>query len=161
MLYELPGPVRAPHGVPGAARPATDEDRGLLDEWGRAYIREIGDPPDPSVTMERPLAEGGLMLWEAPVGRGGQDEPVAMAFATTPAFGHTRISWVWTRPERRSLGYGSAVTAAVSARAQRDGLGCLLIAGSRNAVSNSMYRRLGYQVADESCHLHFDPSPGA
>nr|WP_246308678.1 GNAT family N-acetyltransferase [Kineosphaera limosa] len=79
-----------------------------------------------------------------------------MAFANAPTYGHTRLSWVWTRPERRGRGFGGAITAAVSARAQGDGLRCLLIGDSRDQVSGTMFRKLGYQVADDSCHLHFD-----
>ncbi len=66
LLYELPGPVRMPHGVPGRARVATEADRAWLDDWGRAFIREIGDPPDPTVTMEQPLTEGRVIVWELP-----------------------------------------------------------------------------------------------
>lgn len=159
ILYDLPGPVRTPAPVPGRARPATIADREWLDDWGRSFIRDIGDPPDPALTMERPVDDGRLVIWEIPADGAPDLVPVAMAYSTVPAHGHVRLGWVWTDPARRGEGFGSAVTAAVSAAAQADGLHCLLLADARNAASNAVYRRLGYQPVGESCHLHLDAAP--
>lgn len=154
VLHALPGPVRMPHHVPGAAREATVADHTWLDDWGRAFIRDIGDPPDPLVSLERPLADGGFLVWESELD--GRTQPAAMAFANPPQHGHVRISWVWTLPEARGRGFGGAVVAAAAARAQADGLQCLLIADASNPVSNAVYRRLGFQPVDEACHLHIE-----
>lgn len=150
LLYVLPGPVHRVRDVPGAVRSADDSDAQWLRDWGRQFIRDIGDPPDPAVTMDRPLSEGGVLLWEV------DGEPVAMASANLPFFGHVRISWVWVPPDRRSRGFGGAVTAAACARAHLAGLTCLLHADARNQVSNALYRRLGFGLHDELSHLHLD-----
>lgn len=154
VLYRLLGPVRVPHDVPGSARVATIEDHTWLDEWGRAFIRDIGDPPDPLVSLEHPLGEGGFLVWESEVD--GRTRPVAMAFANVPQHGHARVSWVWTLPQARGRGFGGAVVAAITARAQEEGVACLLIADASNPASNAVYRRLGFQAVDEACHLHLD-----
>lgn len=150
LLYVLDGPVVGVHDVPGRARAAVDTDAEWLGEWGRRFIRDVGDPPDPTVTMDRPLSEGGVLVWEA------DGEPMAMASASPPHFGHVRISWVWVPPDRRSRGFGAAVTAAACARAHAAGLTSLLHADARNQVSNALYRGLGFGLRDELSHLHID-----
>ena len=79
-----------------------------------------------------------------------------MAFANVPQHGHARVSWVWTLPQARGRGFGGAVVAAITARAQEEGVACLLIADASNPASNAVYRRLGFQAVDEACHLHLD-----
>ncbi len=150
LLYVLDGPVNAPHEVPGRARPAGDADVEWVRGWARDFIRDIGDPPDPTATIDQPLADGRVLVWEA------DGEPTAMAAANPPYYGHVRISWAWVPPHLRDHGYGGAVTAAVCSEAYAAGNTPLLHVAAANPAGNAVYRRLGFGLRDELSHLHID-----
>lgn len=145
-------------GVPGRARPATEDDRQLLLEWIRSFVAEAvpeGTPDlGPERTVDARLGEGrgGFTIWE----NGG---PVSLAAwgATTP--NGVRIGPVYTPPEHRGRGYGSAVTAAVSA--ERLGSGatfCFLYTDLANPTSNKIYKDIGYEPVCDSIDFAFEPT---
>jgi predicted GNAT family acetyltransferase len=69
---------------------------------------------------------------------------------STPQSGMSRIGPVYTPPESRGHGYGSAVTAAASQFALAHGAEhVLLFTDLANPVSNSIYQQIGFvPVAD-------------
>lgn len=149
--------LRPPAGVPGTARVAGLEDIELLARWREDFEREVipeGWPrPDDRLGMlRRQIGDGhGNLLWEV----GG--EPVALAAASRPAVGMSRIGPVWTPPGHRSHGYGSAVTAAASRWVLDAGARhVVLYTDLSNPVSNSIYRRLGYRPVSDAMDLTFD-----
>jgi predicted GNAT family acetyltransferase len=68
-----------------------------------------------------------------------------------------RVGPVYTPPEHRGRGYGSAVTAAVTAERLAAGRRfCFLYTDVENPTSNRIYTRLGYEPVCESVDYAFD-----
>src|ERR687893_593156 len=74
-----------------------------------------------------------------------------------PAAGMSRLSSVWTPPEHRGRGFGSAVTAAASRWALDAGAThVVLFTDLTNPVSNSIYPKIGYRPVYDAVDLAFD-----
>jgi predicted GNAT family acetyltransferase len=150
-LFEL-GQLMPPDPAPrGAARVATAADADLLKSWLAAFREELDDlgGPGPGMVEDR-ISHCGLTLWES----GGA--AVSLAGCSRPAEGVVRVGPVYTPPEHRGLGYGGAVTAAVS-RAARDAGAAhvVLFTDLANPTSNALYRRLGYRPVEDRVVLEF------
>ncbi len=79
-----------------------------------------------------------------------------MAAATSPIYGMSRVGMVYTVPEHRGHGYGSAVTAEVSRYAREAGAQVVvLFTDVTNPVSNAIYHRLGYRPVFEAVEHRF------
>jgi predicted GNAT family acetyltransferase len=151
-LYRL-GRLATPRPSPeGAARLATDADRELLGSWFAAFSEEIADDigREPDEIIDDRLSHGGLTLWET----GGA--PVSLAGVNRPVAGTARVGPVYTPPEYRRLGYGGAVTAAVSRAALDSGAqNVVLFTNQANQTSNALYQRLGFERVEERVVVHF------
>ena len=87
--------------------------------------------------------------------------PVSMAMLRAPAAGVSRIGPVFTPRGARGRGYGSAVTAAASERARRDGVAdVVLFADLANPTSNGIYRAIGFEAVTDSVRVDFDSPAG-
>lgn len=155
-LFRL-GELRPPAAVPGTARMAGAGDIELLVRWrsdfaAAALPAGTSRPDDPRTVVERQLAAGqGNVLWEV------NGEPVSLAVASTPVAGMSRIGPVWTPPEHRVRGYGSAATAAASRWALDAGVEhVVLFTDLSNPVSNRIYQRLGYRPVHDVVDLAFE-----
>lgn len=150
-LFRL-GELTPPSGVVGRARRAGTDDLELACRWHRAFGAEaVPDAPVPSrQDVRRQLGgDGFTVFWELPDG-----EPVAMARASEPTIGMSRIGPVYTPPRRRGHGYGSAVTAAASGWALQAGVrDVVLFTDLANPVSNVIYPRLGYRPVHDAVQL--------
>ena len=94
------------------------------------------------------------MLWE------DGDEPVSIAGWGGRTPNGIRIGPVYTPPDRRSRGYGSAVTAAVSASQLAGGRQfCFLYTDLANPTSNRIYMDIGYEPVCDSVDYAFEPAP--
>jgi GNAT superfamily N-acetyltransferase len=146
-----------PVAGPGTCRLAGPSDVDLLARWQTGFLAEaagaLGPSDDPRPGIVEALAGGaGHVLWE----RDG--EPVAYAVARRPVGGTARVGPVYTPPEHRGHGYGSAVTAAATAWAQRAGAReVCLFTDLANPVSNAIYPRLGYRPVLDAVELAFRP----
>lgn len=147
-VYELPVAPRVPWPVAGHERLATAMDGGLVDAWLQAFRRETGVGPITGGASRLAIEDGRVRLWCDP-------EPVAMATASVPAGGVTRITYVYTPPEHRGRGYASAVTAAISAAQRASGLRCVLYTDLANPTSNGIYAAIGYRRLGETVELAF------
>jgi RimJ/RimL family protein N-acetyltransferase len=153
-LYRLDG-LNPPDGVAGEARVAGPEDDDLLVEWLDAFFVEaFGQPSnrDASRGLLRAIGEaaGRVVLWTV------DGIPVAMARAHGCLLAMSRIGPVYTPPENRGHGYGAAVTAAAVQWAWRDhARDVVLFADVKNAVSNGVYRRLGFVPVGENVQYAF------
>jgi len=155
-LFRL-GELRPPQGVPGASRVATMDDIELLARW-RLDFATAAMPwlwphaDDVTALTTRQLAAGqGNLLWEV------HGEPVAVASASVPVAGMSRLASVWTPPEHRGRGFGSAVTAAASRWALDAGVRhVVLFTDLANPVSNSIYPKLGYRPVHDAADLLFE-----
>jgi hypothetical protein len=68
-----------------------------------------------------------------------------------------RIGPVYTPPEHRRRGYGSAVTAAASERNLDRGCRfCFLYTDLANPTSNRIYMDLGYEPVGDSAEYRFE-----
>ena len=95
---------------------------------------------------------GGFLLWE-------DDGIVSVAGWGAPTPNGVRIGPVYTPPEYRRRGYGSAVTAAVSAHQLAEGRRfCFLYTDLDNPTSNKIYTEIGYEPVCESIDYTFEPA---
>jgi uncharacterized protein len=149
--------VRPVSSVPGAAREASERDRELLVEWTRAFVEETFGgvsirTPEEMVDARLRSPSGGFTLWE-------YGAPVSLAGWGGPTSNGIRIGPVFTPPERRRRGYGSAVTAAVSseqlARGRRF---CFLYTDVLDPTSNQIYSDIGYEAVCDSVDYVFESS---
>jgi GNAT superfamily N-acetyltransferase len=149
-LAELSWPDPAPDGT---ARTAAGSDVPLLADWFTAFafeVHDMGRGVDQAAAVRERVSYGGITIWEA----GGR--PVAMAGATRQVARMARIGPVYTPPERRGRGYGSAATAAASAGLLEAGAeDVLLYTDLANPVSNSIYQRIGYRAVEDRIVLAF------
>ncbi len=147
----------APAGVSGTPRLYGPGDRGLILEWLRAFGAEAGPEGVPELDfeawLERQLddTDSMIVLWE--------DEGHAVSFAaagqTTP--NGLRVGPVYTPPGLRGRGFGTAVTAEVTARALSTGRRfCFLFTDLGNPTSNAIYQRIGYRPVCDVDQWAFD-----
>jgi GNAT superfamily N-acetyltransferase len=149
-LHRLGTLIAPPAAASGSARIASRTDRSLLVEWLDCFAREIGTPFMPRVVDER-LVYGGLHMWEDDAGN-----PVALAGRTRPAGGVVRVGPVYTPPEHRECGFGTAVAYDVSAAALATGAtDVVLFTDVANPTSNAIYERLGYRAVGDVLSLRF------
>ncbi|GIF51773.1 FR47-like protein [Asanoa ferruginea] len=147
-LYRLGELV--PPSVPGQARVAGAADRDLLVDWLTAFEEEIEEQSGSATeSVNAGLAYGGFSVWEV------DGAPVATAGVRQPAGGVVRVGPVYTPPRQRGYGYGSAVTAAVSAAARPHE--AVLFTDLDNPISNSIYQKIGYQPVEDRQVYMFRP----
>jgi hypothetical protein len=137
--------VDPPQGVPGRMRDYEPSDRELAARWMDAFTAEaLAGSPQPESSEEfvdrrEADPDGGLVLWE-------DGEVVSLAGYGGRTPNGIRIGPVYTPPERRARGYGSAVTAALTQHLLDGGsCFCFLFTDLANPTSNSIYQRIGYR----------------
>ncbi|GAA5145020.1 hypothetical protein GCM10023321_02230 [Pseudonocardia eucalypti] len=152
-LFRL-GTLVPPEGVSGTARLAGPADLDLVGKWMREFHAEAAPEapsPEPETLrgpLERPGELRALLLWLD----GG--EPVALAGASAPIEAMSRIGPVYTPPDRRGRGYGSAVTSAATRWALDAGARhVVLFTDLANPISNGIYPRLGYRPVHDAVQL--------
>jgi GNAT superfamily N-acetyltransferase len=146
-LYRLDR-LAPPMGVLGRARPATEADIELVTTWVEPYtIETFGVPPpefDPRRLASMAINYSRTWLWLDPTGT-----PVSMAARRPLAAGVSRIGPVYTPPEHRGHGYGSAVTARAAFDILDQAAVPVLYTDVSNPTSNKIYRAIGFRpVAD-------------
>jgi predicted GNAT family acetyltransferase len=145
---------RAPRGVPGVARRATDADAELLRRWRREFADEAGtllnDGDDALRTALR-------VTWFWTV----DGAPVSMAghapIVSTPGGDVGRIGPVYTPVGQRRHGYGGAVTASVVEHLRPLAGTVMLFTDAANPTSNHVYETLGFVHERDVVELGFDP----
>ncbi|SNT57413.1 Predicted acetyltransferase, GNAT family [Asanoa hainanensis] len=136
-LGELVPPV-----VAGRARVAGAGDRDLLVAWLTTCAEELHEPlASPGRAADLGVRDGAYGLWEV------DGTPVALAGRRRPAGGVVRIGPVYTPRQHRGRGYGSAVTAAVSAWSLPHEV--VLFTDLSNPTSNSIYTKIGYRPVED------------
>jgi RimJ/RimL family protein N-acetyltransferase len=151
-LYVLDELVPPPW-PPGSARAATPADAEQAVRWVYDFQRELGEGGHQSVEkgVAAQIAERRLWLWVGADGR-----PAAFAGRSPAVAGVARVGPVYTPPEHRRHGYGTAVSAACTADALRRGaLRTVLFADLTNPTSNAIYQRIGYRPVTDRRMVRF------
>lgn len=150
QLLRLEGPLHPRPTPPGRARPADPSDLPLLHEWfDRFRARHPDDTSDPEFVVDRPLADGGVTLWEV------DGAPVAMASRTPFVAGATRMGLAF----QPTAGHEHADAAFDAAVAQAGTRGDVLVLGG-SAEQTATYERLGFVVRAQRVLLEVRPSAG-
>lgn len=154
-IYALEELIR-PQPVPGSARRANEDDRALLRAWLNDFAREALGEDEPDAAQQERVIEARLTRRDAAFFIWEDDGPVSLAgFGGTTPNG-SRIGPVYTPPEHRGHGYGSAVTAAVTADRLAAGRRfCFLYTDLANPTSNKIYEALGYRRVCDSLEFRF------
>lgn len=145
-LYRL-DKVRPVVGVPGELRRATEADHDLVLHWSVDFNLEALGEADPE-QIERFVS---LSLTADPQSRGRYlwfdgDQAVSMVGYMSPTINGMRIGPLYTPPELRGRGYGSACTAGVSQWLLDQGRTfVLLYTDLSNSTSNHIYQNIGYE----------------
>lgn len=147
--YDLPGRPRIPFAVPGRFRLASSADTAAVDDWHQQFIDAVDGSGRRAAPLAQHVADGRVGLWE------DDGRPVSMAYAIPASGGVTRISGVWTPPERRGNGYASGVVAALSTSRMDAGETCMLYTDLANRTSNAIYADLGYRRVGDSIRITF------
>jgi uncharacterized protein len=149
--------VRTPDDVPGNAREATRDDLQTIVDWLRAFEAEALPADAPHLDLEESVARrlerdgAGFVVWE------DGSEPVSLCGYGGRTPHGTRIGPVYTPPQLRGRGYGSAVTAHVTKEqlaGDRDY--CFLYTDLANPTSNKIYMNIGYERVCDSAEYVFD-----
>ena len=152
-IYEADSVVH-PQGIEGAMRPYGDADRALVIDWMSAFFAEAM-PGSPEAAVERfvdsrAAGVGSLVLWED----AGRVVSLAGHAGETP--NGARVGPVYTPPDLRGRGYGSAVTAALTEQLLEHRRFCFLYTDLANPTSNSIYQRIGYRAVADITVWRFD-----
>lgn len=150
IIYDLKKVVFPPP-VEGTFRLAEPAEAKVAAVWLEAFAKDAhlpkGEQPDETAALKKAeelIAARRLAVWDV------KGKPVAQAgvFGTEDV---ARIGAVYTPPEARGHGYASAVVAYLSQQQLEQGKKiCCLYADARNPVSNSIYRKIGYEFAARS-----------
>ncbi|MBI1215579.1 MAG: GNAT family N-acetyltransferase [Alphaproteobacteria bacterium] len=149
IIYSLTK-IIPPPAVEGAMRPAKPEEAPLIAEWIGNFARDalpktehLAAPQAEKKAVEM-IGEGRVFVWDV----GGRPVSQAVASGTAQV---ARVNMVYTPPEDRTHGYASALVAALSQKQLDEGRAmCCLYADARNTVSNSIYRKIGYEFVGRS-----------
>ena len=151
--------LEAPTGIPGLARPATPLDAAWLARWVIEFQREAvpweeGAADVTEAQLRRLLAlpaqAGGMFVWEV------AGEPVCIAGYGNATPNSMRIGPVYTPPEHRHRGYGSACTAAACRFILDSGKQFVtLFADLANPTSNHIYREIGFEPVCDALMIRF------
>jgi predicted GNAT family acetyltransferase len=141
-----------PRPVAGAARQPDENDLDLLREWRTAFAIEAGV----QVTHDESLMLAALprtWLWEV------DGSPVSMAghapIVETPDVSVGRVGPVYTPPDVRGYGYGTAATAVVVDALLPQVDVVMLFTNASNVTSNQVYEALGFVHAADVVELDF------
>lgn len=149
IIYALTA-VQMPPPVEGRLRWARQDEADIAAQWIHAFSEDALPKAERvskanAARKAREMIDAGrLAFWEA----GGR--PVAQAGASGTK-DVARISVVYTPEEFRGQGYASAIVANLSKQQLEGGKKmCCLYADARNPVSNSIYRKIGYEFIGRS-----------
>lgn len=145
--------VIKPGLVAGKGRLATEEDLFYLPYWQVAFAEECGiEVPtlEESMTSIRgKINRQEIYIWEDPY-------PVTVVASTRGLEKGMGIGFVYTPPMYRGNGYASNCVANMSSRLLDKGYEyCYLYADQKNPISNSIYKKIGYEPICVSESLSF------
>lgn len=156
-LYSLTE-VLADPPASGFLRRAIADDSGWLCGWMRGFAEEAGlswaeREASDAITADA-VRRGRIFLWEE------HGTPMAMACCRDTGETSARIGPVFTPPEQRRRGYGTACVAALTHRLLEAGKrSCRLFADVANPSADEIYRRVGYRPVCAYQEFPFEDEP--
>jgi predicted GNAT family acetyltransferase len=155
LIYELEELV-SPEAE-GYGRPARHDD---IEPLARMLVAFSDEASVPAISLAesreattRKLKDGALFCWDV--------EGTIVAFAghapivTTEEIVIGRVGPVYTPPEHRRHGFGSAVTAHVTRHLIEKGARVMLFTDAANPTSNAIYQAIGYRLIDDLVEMRF------
>jgi len=138
-------PFNSPSGCMRTATRAELDELAPLAIAADQEMHVVQERPDPAAvesTLRQAVDEGQQFVWS----EGSRIR--AMASYVSPfKHGGARIRGVYTLPEFRGRGYGTAITGGLAERLLRGGQAWVaLFADNANPTSTGIYRRLGFQA---------------
>lgn len=137
----------------GNHRIATHDDFVLVKKWRSAFRDEVHAivlADDELIRSQ--LGEGRVHLWEV-------GEPVSLALNGGETGNGGMVGAVYTPPEHRNNGYGTAVTSAVTRHILTSGKSyAVLYTDLDNPISNSIYQQIGYRPVMDTTLWRFKPA---
>ena len=127
---------------------AVEDDVDLIAQWAEGFAQEARGVTLTRDTIADRVKAREFWLWRAPAA-------VSMAAHTPETEGVVRIYGVYTPPEHRQHGYAAACVGHLSSLLRDMGHSCMLYTDLGNPVSNSIYRRLGYEAISEVIRYEF------
>ena len=152
LLYAL-GELSIP-SVKGVMTIASPMDYELILSWYLGFGKDTGVfMPNPQGSINAGLGRNSYRFWSV------DGEKVCLAghapLVDTPDGAIARIGPVYTPPERRRNGYGSALTAKLSQELIEHGAKVMLYTDAANPTSNSIYQKIGYELIDRNALYTF------
>jgi GNAT superfamily N-acetyltransferase len=141
-LWELKA-VDAPD-TPGALRFATTADLAAVSEW---RARDSAMPLDEAFCA-RLIDAHWLFVWE-------DGEPCCLAGVLRHTDGSAALGLLYTPPELRGKGYGTAAVAAWSQQALDRRKRCFFYTNAVFAPTTAICRKLGHELVHESVDIEF------
>lgn len=142
--------------VKGYLRPALSEDKQLIAKWLYEFSSESlpekdkFDLPFANEWADKAIQTKTAFLWL------NGEAPVSVAHTGRPTQNGISIRAVYTPPEHRQNGYGSAVVGSLSLLMLNKGYKfCTLYTDLSNSTSNSIYQKIGYREVADSRHFIF------
>lgn len=109
-------------------------------------------PTDVESAVRDRVSSGLLWVWE-----GADGAPVSLAARNRTAAGVARVGPVYTPPEHRRRGYGTAVTAACTRDALDRGTdNVVLFTDLANPTSNAIYQQISFRPLCDHKFVSFD-----
>jgi len=149
IIYSLKS-VHFPSPVEGTFRLARPEEAEPIADWMLAFAQDALPKAEHMTRAEAlkkaedRITQGSIAVWDV----GGRIVSQAAVSGTENV---ARVNFVYTPPEERGKGYASAVVAQLSQQLLDQGRAmCCLYADARNPVSNSIYRKIGYEFVGRS-----------
>jgi GNAT superfamily N-acetyltransferase len=148
--------VRPPRAVPGTWSRAIPSDREWLLPWLQAFADEADPGPTPNPDAGEAILgsvqpPGGMFVW-----RDESGQPVSIAGYKGQTVNGIRIGPVYTLPQYRGRGYGSAITALATKALLDEGRQFIcLYTDLANPTANHIYAEIGYEPVATSIVLRF------
>lgn len=158
IIYSL-SKVTMPPPIDGVLRPAKAGEEQVIQRWIQAFaqdalprVEQLSDADALKRATDLIKAQR-MYVWDV----GGKPRAqVGVSGTNTVA----RLNMVYTPPEERGHGYASAAVAQLSQKQLDEGKKlCCLYADARNPVSNSIYRKIGYEFVGRSSLYVLDKQP--
>jgi hypothetical protein len=134
----------------GRFRPATPADQERLSQWTSAFVNEarVPDPVDATRIVTDAITRGRLHVWD-------DGAPVSMAAWTGKTPNGVRINFVYTPPELRCRGYGTACVKALTRQQLEHGNAfCWLYTDISSTSSPNIFKRIGYWPVSDVSEYH-------